>query len=194
MATPAFPDLTTGPGVSFGTEENDLFSGSGNNVLYMLGGDDGVRLGGGNDIVYVGDGSDVLYVEGGNDLVYGELGDDLIYAGRDNDVAEGGDGDDFLYGKVGDDILSGSDGLDTFVYTGADGIDVINVFNFEEDIILLTANINETGIASAADLAGRVLDDEAGAIVDLGADSYVQLSEVTQADVVGNLEGFFAVA
>src|ERR671918_718885 len=158
MATPAFPDLTTGPGVSFGTEENDLFSGSGNNVLYMLGGDDGVRLGGGNDIVYGGDGSDVLYVEGGNDIV------------------------------------SGSDGLDTFVYTGADGIDVINGFNFEEDIILLTANINETGIASAADLAGRVLDDEAGAIVDLGADSYVQLSEVTQADVVGNLEGFFAVA
>src|SRR5918996_1722120 len=81
MATPAFPDISTGPGVSFGTEENDLFSGSGNNVLYTLGGDDGVRLGGGNDIVSGGEGNDVLYVEGGNDLVYGELGDDLIYGG-----------------------------------------------------------------------------------------------------------------
>ena len=130
----------------------------------------------------------------GFDVIFGGIGNDNLLGGGGTDAIYGGAGDDFLYGQGGDDILSGSSGFDTFVYTGADGVDVINGFNFEEDIILLTANINETGIASAADLAGRVLDDEAGAIVDLGADSYLQLSEVSQADVVGNLEGFFAVA
>ena len=66
------------------------------------------------------------------------------------------------------------------------------------DRIMVTENINDTGIDEVIDLAARVSDfddgDQSGTLVDLGAESQILLAGVQAADVQANLDGFFGIA
>jgi len=96
---PACTIFTDGPGVTFGTADDDVICGDdSNNIIYALGGNDLVYSMGGNDVVFLGDGEDVAFLGMGNDRGYGGNGDDLIV---------GGFGDDQLWGQNGDDVLDG---------------------------------------------------------------------------------------
>ena len=108
---------------------------------------------------------------------------DVLNGLAGNDILDGGAGNDTLIGGAGDDILSGGAGLDRFVFIGGDGLDRINGFSLTEDVLQIAANINGTGIAGSADVAGRLSETEAGVVVDLGGGNAALLSGLTVADV-----------
>ncbi|MEP1209940.1 MAG: DUF4114 domain-containing protein [Rhizobiaceae bacterium] len=124
------------------TDDDDLFGGDGDDVIYGIGGEDYITGGNGNDelhgnsgndLIYGNNGADILQGQSGNDELYGgsgndELiggsGDDILYGGGNNDELTGGSGADILYGDSGDDTLSGSSGSD--ILFGGNGNDIVN--------------------------------------------------------------------
>ena len=95
---PAWQPLPSAPPgcSSWGTEQNDLFSGGpGDDVVCGLNGDDHLSGGEGEDVVRGGDGKDHIVGGPGSDLLAGGPGDDVIDA-RDGepDVVTGGPGVD----------------------------------------------------------------------------------------------------
>jgi Ca2+-binding RTX toxin-like protein len=146
-----------------GAEGNDYLDGrEGNDYLYGREGNDTLNGGAGNDTLLGGDGNDYLYGGEGNDYLYGNIGNDTLNGGAGNDTLNGGAGDDSLDGSVGNDTLLGGDGNDILVggagndllvggggrdqflfnayapfTTNAVGIDVIQFFSHNNDIIVL---------------------------------------------------------
>ncbi len=96
-----------------GTGDDNVYGGSGADILAGLEGAD--RLNGrvGNDELFGGAGADVLRGEVGNDVLFGgDDADDL--AGQDGaDIVVGGAGDDTVRGNAGEDTLFGGTGNDT---------------------------------------------------------------------------------
>lgn len=148
-------DLSAGPGQTYAsggpgndvlTARNNVFGGSGDDILRLNGegsgfliGDDGndtlfggpvrdfLSGGPGNDRLSAGSGDDTLFGGDGNDLLTGEAGDDVLFGEAGNDELIGGLGNDAAIGGDGNDS-SGSlvalDGTDTF--DGGEGIDTAN--------------------------------------------------------------------
>jgi Ca2+-binding RTX toxin-like protein len=124
----------TGDDTVNGLSGNDyLYGGDGNDSLeggigndYMQGdaGDDTVVAGEGNDFIRGDAGNDLVYGGLGDDSTYGGLGEDQVFAGDGNDEAYGGYGNDVVYGGAGDDNVTGS-GQDDVVY-GDDGNDTVH--------------------------------------------------------------------
>lgn len=116
--------------IARGTIIEELFTGSGNdvvqgnnanNLIRTNAGDDDIRAGGGRDKVFGGGGDDVIRGQGGNDRLFGNAGRDQLFgnAGRDiikggggHDTVNGGGGNDKLFGNAGRDILRGGNGND----------------------------------------------------------------------------------
>ena len=124
------------------SDDDDLFGGDGNDVIYGIGGEDYITGGNGDDELHGNSGNDQIYGNNGADLLQGQSGDDEMYGGSgsdeliggsgndilngggDNDELIGGSGVDTLFGDSGDDTLSGSSGND--ILFGGNGNDTIN--------------------------------------------------------------------
>jgi Ca2+-binding RTX toxin-like protein len=128
-----------------GREGNDyLYGREGNDTLNGGAGNDTLLGGDGNDYLYGGEGNDTLNGGAGNDTLNGGAGDDSLDGSVGNDTLLGGDGNDILVGGAGNDLLVGGGGRDQFLFnayapftTNAVGIDVIQFFSHNNDIIVL---------------------------------------------------------
>ncbi|MDD5387694.1 MAG: calcium-binding protein, partial [Sulfuricurvum sp.] len=139
-------------GIKWGSDKNDLISGSdnrsdlilghnGNDILFGKGYGDLLYGNGGNDLLIGGEGNDtlsgelgddILYGDNGNDTLCGDEGNDKLFGGKGNDMLEGGAGNDLLHGGEGTNTLSGSTGNDTYLATKGSNNTTIheNVFGF----------------------------------------------------------------
>ena len=91
--------------VRHGTDgDDDLSTGSSDDVIYAGAGNDTVRSAWGDDRLYGEEGDDVLKGEGENDELYGGAGDDRLDGGAYHDVLVGGEGNDWLFGNYGNDV------------------------------------------------------------------------------------------
>ena len=100
----------------FGGEGDDIIDGGvdndliidteGNNILY---GNQG------NDTLITGRGEDILYGDRGSDRLIAGAGDDILFGGEGNDYLDGGNGHDSLVGNTGEDTLVGGAGNDTLI-------------------------------------------------------------------------------
>ncbi len=87
---------------------------------------------------------DVVF-NGTNDseTISGFLSNDTIYGGLGDDTLNGNSGNDKLYGGVGSDILNGGVGDDKFFFNKGDGVDYINDFSGNNQIILTDIKSSE---------------------------------------------------
>jgi Ca2+-binding RTX toxin-like protein len=153
-----------------GLGNDKLLSAAGNNTVWGdvvgqqavdVGGNDQISTGSGNDIAYGGGGHDSIFLQGGSDYAFGGFGNDLIGGSDGNDRLYGGEGDDTLAGDTGDDLLVGNGGHDILI--GRAGLDLIiggagnDRLNGNEDADLLvgrgTTNEASTIASDANDLA-----------------------------------------
>jgi len=165
----------------FGTDGNDTIEGySGWDILIGGPGSDYINGGIGNDTVFGDDGDD-WHINGGrdNDVVFGGNGNDRVHGGRGNDLVFGEGGNDTLSGDLGADTLVGNDGDDMFVFEADSGADRIDDFGYGDDVVAILADVNSSGIFTAADALARITADAAGnAILDLGNGNSVLFSGV----------------
>ena len=85
--------------------------------------DDNINTGSGDDVIYGELGDDDINAGSGDDIIDGGVGDDTIYAGSDNDTVTGGAGNDTIFGQGGDDIINGGEGDDTVTFSEGDNIE-----------------------------------------------------------------------
>ncbi|MGI9481944.1 MAG: hypothetical protein ACR2OR_06265 [Hyphomicrobiales bacterium] len=187
---------TNGGDTIRGGNHNDLlFGDGGNDIMYGDSGADLIVDVDGNDTFYGGSGDDILIsgaeievydpdsnmyvtkallpgdlVAGSeanpnapnngsyNDILLGEAGDDIIFAGLGDDFLDGGDGADFLSGGAGEN----------YIYTGGTA---------DEDIVHFSAESLDGN-----DTVPTANDDPADLIVDFGAEDYLDLSDLFEAD------------
>ncbi|WP_420564761.1 DUF4347 domain-containing protein [Thalassobaculum sp.] len=181
--------------LSGGAGDDVLRGGAGLDMLYGNTGADTLWGEADDDSLYGGQGADLLYGNQANDVLWGNAGADILFGGQGNDVlygnaAEdrlignvgadtlyGGQGADTLSGGAGDDWLAGGLGADRLCFETAGGADTVSGFSpGDGDLIQIAAGINGTGIASAADLLGRLSADASGnTLIDLGAGNTVTL-------------------
>ena len=114
------------------TDDDDLFGGDGNDVIYGIGGDDYITGGRGNDELHGNSGDDVIHGNDGVDLLKGQSGNDELYGGNGTDELIGGSGNDILHGGGGNDDLTGGSGVDTLygdggndTLSGSSGADIL---------------------------------------------------------------------
>lgn len=122
---------STGNGIA-GSDDDDLFGGDGNDVIYGIGGHDLLAGGNGDDELYGNSGNDEIYGNDGTDKLEGHSGNDKLYGGNGTDDLNGGSGDDQLWGGGGNDTLAGGSGIDTLygdsgndTLSGASGNDIL---------------------------------------------------------------------
>ncbi|MEQ1844300.1 MAG: hypothetical protein ABL983_01830, partial [Nitrospira sp.] len=97
-----------------------------NTTVFANGGNDWVFMNAsnaGNNQLFGGTGADLLEGALGNDRLYGEGGRDILIGLEGDDVLDGGDQEDALSGGLGDDVLDGGTGDDSL--TGNGGSDVL---------------------------------------------------------------------
>ncbi len=152
-----------------GHGEDDLQGGNGNDSL--IGGNDVADAQDGKDKIRGGNGDDVIFGNAGDDSLWGgqqdidpnETGNDIIYGGAGNDRIVGNGGNDTLIGGSGQDYLYGGAGNDKFFIGWGNEADIIIGFEGAGvaggDQIRILANVNNTGIQTAADLAARMTTD-----------------------------------
>ncbi|MDO9709289.1 calcium-binding protein [Paracraurococcus lichenis] len=174
--------------------DDQLSGGADNDVLFGGNGDDTVHGDAGDDHLDGGKGADELWGDKGDDSITGGLGDDSLYGGdgedsllggSGNDLLDGGKGWDTLDGGAGDDTLIGGLGNDTFVFDSNFGDDVIADFG-AKDQIWLSANINDSGITNARDVAQFVSGDANHTTIKIGDDS-IRLEGVGKDDFLQHL-------
>lgn len=101
--------------------------------VFTMGGNDRVGGSAAAERIFLGDGHDYAFGFGGNDKIYGERGNDTIWGDTGYDELFGGAGNDRLFGGKGHDTLTGGSGADVFVFSAAEGRDVITDFQNGED-------------------------------------------------------------
>ncbi len=79
----------------------------------------------GNDDLFGGSGDDIMFGLNGEDNLFGGSGDDVLFGGSGNDMLDGGEGSDVILAGSGDDLIQ-FDVSDVFV-DGGDGMDVLLV-------------------------------------------------------------------
>jgi Ca2+-binding RTX toxin-like protein len=138
-----------------------------------------------------GGGNDTLVGSVSGDTLEGGDGSDLLHGGFGNDALFGDKGDDTLIGGFGDDTLAGDKGSDTFVFESGFGDDVIDDFS-GKDQIWLTANINNSGISNARDVAQFVSGDASHTTIRIGEDS-IRLEGIGKDDFLQHLTSWVKV-
>lgn len=107
-----------------GGGNDEISGGEGEDRVLGEAGDDRLDGDGGNDSLDGGEGDDTLDGGQGHDVLAGGSGEDLLGGGDGNDTLEGGAGDDALAGDAGADVIAGGDGNDTLRDgAGADTVD-----------------------------------------------------------------------
>ncbi|MFM9938726.1 MAG: calcium-binding protein [Hyphomicrobiaceae bacterium] len=132
-----------------------------------------MSAGWGNDII---DASSQIagvedYASGGDDMLTGSAFDDSLWGGVGNDVIVGGDGNDILVGGEWADSLSGGDGND-----------------------MIHADSTDLSIDGGAGWDALYMDDNANAVVDLGASHIEWISAGAGNDIIDALTQAVAVA
>lgn len=84
--------------------------------------DQAINGGDGNQVIAAWGGKDTVNGNAGNDTINGNQGNDSLHGGMDNDLIHGGQGNDMLFGDIGNDTLYGDAGNDTL--TGGSGADI----------------------------------------------------------------------
>ncbi len=113
---------------------------------------------------------------GGVDYLFGDDGNDTIRGGNgDDERLEGGGGDDLIAGGTGWDNLYGQAGTDTFEFASGSGWDVIFDFDVGSEVIRIEANIDGSGIATAADVLAFITYAGGEAQIDFGGDNKIDL-------------------
>ncbi len=103
---------STGPSTPK-SDDDEIYGGDGNDVLFGIGGDDLLAGGRGDDELNGNSGNDVLYGNEGNDILRGNSGTDTLHGGSGEDVLEGNSGNDELHGDGDADLLNGGSGDDS---------------------------------------------------------------------------------
>jgi Ca2+-binding RTX toxin-like protein len=150
-----------GDDVLMGGDGNDTLSGGdGEDNITGDDGSDTISGGAGNDIIAGGDGDDAIHGDegadiidagAGDDLVFGDAGDDRLSGGEGDDALYGGDGNDVLSGGEGDDRLEGGLGDDTYLFSGAEGGDLIVDADGANTIVLEDVAIEEVWLTRDGD-------------------------------------------
>ena len=202
--------INTGSGndsIRGGAGNDSVNAGDGDNTVSGASGHDLAVGGGGKDSLSGDAGEDTLFGGGGGDTLSGDSGDDILVGGAGADLLAGGSGDDSLFGGAGDDALAGGSGAD--LLAGGAGQDTLSggsgrdVFSFDSgfgrdtisdfgpgDRINLAADLNGTGIGSAADLVrlnmvsgGTTAAGAKFTVITVGADT-IRLENVDRAEFV----------
>lgn len=157
-----------------GTGKNDTCNGKGgNDRIFAKGGNDRLLGKSGNDRLTCGSGNDRAFGDGGNDTLKGNAGNDLLQGGKGNDRLLGGASNDVLIGNQGRDTLVGGSGQDTFTFNSvSDGIDTINDFTLNVDLIDLRG-IFSSALFTGIDVQSRFT--EFLQVVQSGVDTQVQI-------------------
>lgn len=172
-----------------GDDGNDILNGgAGNDIL--LGRSGNVTLNGGAGDDYLagvgtynytlngGVGNDTLNGGAvGNDILSGGAGNDSLNGSVGNDTLLGGNGNDILVGGAGNDLLVGGGGTDQFLFD-ANGIDVIQFFSHNNDIIVL----DKTTFTTISSAVGTGFNNASEFAV-VGSNS---AAETSTADIVYN--------
>ena len=194
----------------YGSGGNDmLFGDGGDDFISDFSGDNLLIGGRGFDHIVSGDGADKIHGLEGSDTLMGGNGNDTIIGGDNStdwmddipSAQPGPIGRDRIYGQGGDDVLQALEFGATsfapveFFYTGSDGNDRILDFTIREqdmeiedylleaDTIVISRNINNSGIYDHDDLLGRISDTAAGALIDLGGNNSILIENVTVAQL-----------
>ncbi len=193
--------VTEGSSEIIGTSQADLLYGgtTGSDRLMTGSGDDVSYAGtGGNTYLAGGAGADHLVgalTSAGGNTIDGGLGNDVLVAGGAKTAAT----DTFLEANA--DIVSAiedqrqfaglrdlveaevseisADVGDTFVFGASSGYDYVFNFHAGVDAIQIAANVNGTGIATAADVLARATAVGSDTLIDLGGGNAIHLSGVT---------------
>ena len=87
--------------------------------------------GSGNDILYGNNKDNVLSGGAGDDQIYGLGGNDTLYSGTGSNIISGGDGDDIIWSQAGsNNTLYGGDGYDT-AYIGKGSLYIVPLNDIE---------------------------------------------------------------
>jgi len=198
-----------------GTDSNDDINsidfGNRNDYIDAKDGNDTIQSGGGNDIIFAGSGKDLVYAGSGNDTVYGGAAQDTLYGGSGNDFIDGGNTNDELYGESGNDTLIGGQGEDyleggsgddvltgdgsggsakedVFYYESNFGDDTITDFDLNKDTLEISGDINDSGIADAADLAAYITEIGGNAVISFPNGDSITLQGVSRDDLIAGLD------
>jgi len=198
-----------------GTDKNDDINsidfGNRNDYIDAKDGNDTIQSGGGNDIIFAGSGKDLVYAGSGNDTVYGGAAQDTLYGGSGNDFIDGGNTNDELYGESGNDTLIGGQGEDyleggsgddvltgdgsggsakedVFYYESNFGDDTITDFDLKKDTLEISGDINDSGIADAADLAIYITEIGGNAVISFPNGDSITLQGVSRDDLIAGLD------
>jgi Ca2+-binding RTX toxin-like protein len=153
------------PNTILGTDESEVFYGSGHRD-HMVGF-------GGDDLLYGNDGRDSLIGGGGIDQLYGGLGNDKLKGGTGNDTIDGGDGDDIINGGKGSDTLTGGAGADHFVFNQVES--TVVVYDQIVDFDALSGDTIDVRALGVPVLDWDILDNVTN-ISFLGSDQNIQVN------------------
>ena len=123
--------------INGGAGDDQITSGSDNDLL---------EGGAGNDTLSGNQGNDLLIGGEGNDSLSGGSGDDSLSGDAGNDTLNGGSGDDSLSGDAGNDTLNGDYGIDTLI--GGDGDDTY-IVDSTTDVITEAVNAGDDFVISS---------------------------------------------
>jgi Ca2+-binding RTX toxin-like protein len=175
-----------------GQNGDDWITGdAGQDMLLGGNGDDTLDGGKGSDILIGGNGADLLLGRDGNDILIGGNGGDMLYGGDGNDMLFAGNGGDTLVGGSGDDVMLGGNGSDIYRFESGFGNDLIGGFG-RGDQLMISADINGSGIYKAADLAKYVSGNSHFTQITIGDDT-IRLEGVSAGDFLGHLSNFVKI-
>jgi Ca2+-binding RTX toxin-like protein len=133
------------------------YGGGGADAMSGEAGGDTLEGGDGDDRIDGGEGTNFLFGERGSDGLVSGSGSDQLFGGGGADRLAAGGGADFVVGGFGDDRLSanapggaGDDAVDTFIFEGAFGRDVVTDFEVGLDGILFAVGIGPGDVTTRA--------------------------------------------
>jgi Ca2+-binding RTX toxin-like protein len=174
-----------------GQDDDRIDAGDGDDSVAGEQGNDWITGGAGQDTLIGGNGEDTLDGGDGNDHLAGDNGADLLLGGDGNDTLSGGNGGDTLVGGAGDDALLGGTGSDVFSFESGFGHDLIDDFG-QGDQLMISADINGSGIYKASDLAQFVSGNGNHTMITIGGDS-IRLEGISADDFLHHLTNFVKI-
>jgi Ca2+-binding RTX toxin-like protein len=182
--------------VNGGTGDDFIDGGSLDDILRGQDGNDEINGVTGNDTLFGGTGNDTLRGGAGIDQLEGGTGDDLIAGGIHSDTLIGGGGDDNLQGQggldrleggIGSDTLIGGDNADTFVFTQGDGLDQVNDFNDNQDMIELDSALWGGGLSGQDVIDTYAFANGNNTVLNFGADQLLLIGVTDPQTLVDDL-------
>ncbi len=174
--------------IANGVTIENAIAGSGNDIVIGNQANNRLKGGGGQDTLNGNQGDDDLIGMAGRDVLNGGSGEDRLVGGGTGDILNGGRFDDKLYGNLGRDVLSGGAGndemwggigRDTFLLEKGNGVDMIQDFDLNKDLLGLTRGVRLGAIT--------VVQRDEGALIRQGGDRLATLIDVDASDITDNL-------